>query len=136
MRSGHISHSSNVFCIYLHIRQHMYIISPINQQVHESIMASPSATINYLEDFLLNNGPKQDCLIHICKYIDLFDMLHLSESSKHSELFMEFFKDRVLHRASFEFTEVMSLSDKTELFQKVMENFGSKMQKIKVSALL
>lgn len=64
-------------------------------------METTSSIVNHLEDFLLESGPKQDCLVHICKYINADDIINLSESSKHSELFIEFFKDRVIDKNSF-----------------------------------
>lgn len=97
-------------------------------------MASSTSceTVNYLEDFLVNNGPKQDCLVHICKYINVFDMMNLSETSKHSELFIEFFNERVVDSNSFDFTKLPPDPKDTESFKEVFEHFGAHMQKIKV----
>lgn len=102
---------------------------------HSELTVGTMTTINYLEDFLLNSGPKQDCLVRICKYINGFDMMNLSESSKHPELFMEFFKDRMIDLNSFEFTIRPSKRPKKS-FNEVFEHFGPCMQRIKVSVLL
>lgn len=90
-------------------------------------METSSTTINHLEDFLVSSGPKQDFLVHVCKYIDVYDMVNLSESSKHSELFMEFFKERVIDLNSFDIKP-----KEIESFKKVFENFGPHMQRVKV----
>lgn len=63
-------------------------------------------------------------------------MVNLSESSKHPELFMEFFKERVSHWVTFDVLGEPTESDEPELIQKVFENFGPCMQTIKVSTLL
>lgn len=94
-------------------------------------MATSCTTVNYLENFLLNSGPKQDCLVRICEYINVFDMVNLSESSNHSELFVEFFKERVIHFNSFDLMKVPSKQIE-ESFKEVFEHFGPCMQKIKV----
>lgn len=103
-------------------------------------MASADSTINHLEDFLLNDGPKQDCLVRICKYIDVFDMVNVSESSKHPVLFMELFQERVIDMDSFDFTKNSSerctdVSSKPteQSINGVFQHFGPHMQRIKVS---
>lgn len=119
-------------CYIFQIADNPISRSRIEQKsIHYSMEAS-CTTINYLENFLLNSGPKQDCLVRICKYIDVLEMVNLSESSKHSELFMEFFKDRVIHLNSFDFMYLDLTKQKSEWFKKVFERFGPYMQKIKV----
>lgn len=76
----------------------------------------------------------QDCLVRICEYINVFDMMNLSESSKHSELFMDFFKERVVNLNLIDFSKTPIQS--TASFQKAFEHFGSCMRKVKVSILI
>lgn len=103
-------------------------------------MASPVSTVNRLEDFLLSDGPKQDCLVRICKYINVFDMVNVAESSQHSELFMEFFKERVVGCRSFEFTHkrrrFRSSVQTEESIKGVFQHFGPLFQIIKVNTYI
>lgn len=75
---------------------------------------------------------KQDCLVRVCKYLDVHDMVNLSESSKHPELFMEFLKERVIDLNSFD----LKPKDRKEVepLKKVFEHFGPHMQRVKVIA--
>lgn len=95
-------------------------------------MDTTGSTINHLEDFLQNTGPKQDCLVRIFEYINVYDMLNVSESSNHSELFIEFFKDRVIDMNTFDFVTNSSTRE-GQTVHDVFQHFGPDMQRIKVS---
>lgn len=108
-------------------------ISTFEQLVARFSMESSTSTVNHLEYFLLNSGPKQCCLVRICKYVDLCDMANVCKSSEHSELFVKFFNGHVIGLDSFDFTEVPS-NQKKEAINEVFRDFGLSMQKTKLSA--
>lgn len=89
-------------------------------------MANAIVEDNLIDEFLLNDGPKQDCLVHICEYLSVNDLMNLSDSSRYTELFIEFLNDRVNFSKTFDFTNI---SDKKKVFQ----YFGRSMQKVKVN---
>lgn len=86
---------------------------------------------NPIDDFLLNDGPKQNCLVHICKYLSVDDLMALSNSSRHKNLFMEFLNDRVnFATKTFDFTH------NNYDWEKVFQYLGPRMQKVKNSFLI
>lgn len=90
-------------------------------------MANAIVESNLIDVFLLSDGPKQDCLAHICEYLSGKDLTNLCESSQYSELFIEFLNDRVnFATITFDFANI---GDKEKVFQ----NFGRSMQKIQVN---
>lgn len=90
-------------------------------------MANAIEPKNLLDDYLLNDGPKQDCLVHVCKYLNVNDLINLSDFSQNTELFIEFINDRVnFATKTFDFTKI-------EKREKVFQYFGPSMQKVKVN---
>lgn len=90
-------------------------------------MENAIVPINPFDDFLMNDGPKQDCLIHICEYLSVNDLMKLCDFSQNTELFIEFLNDRVnFATKTFDFTKI---KDKEKAFQ----YFGRSMHKVEVN---
>lgn len=80
-----------------------------------------------IDECLLNDGPKQDCLVHICEYLSVNDLMNLSDASQFTELFTDFVNDRV-NFATKPF-DLIEAGDHENVFQ----YFGRSMQKVKVN---
>lgn len=99
---------------------------PVGSIIYRT-MTNAIVEINLIDEFLLNDGPKQDCLVHICEYLSGNDLVNLSDSNLYTELFIEFLNDRVnFAKKTFDFTNI---EDKEKVFQ----NFGQNMQRLQVN---
>lgn len=104
----------------------------ISFQIKQSSNCTPNAITNaiypknLIDEFLVNDGPKRDCLLHICEYLSVEDLIRLCEFSQHTELFVELLNERfALSTKLFDFTKI-------EHKQKAFQYFGHQMRKVKV----
>lgn len=105
-------------------------------------MADSTQSTNHFEDFWKNSGPKQDCLVKICAFLEVPDLIKLCALfgqdlfAEDNESFTEFLVDRVMiHKKLFDFTQIQS-QQRAWSVNKVFDTFGKSMRKLKVSLLL
>lgn len=97
-------------------------------------MDNPVNSTSDYDKLLQCSGLNEDCLVNIFKYLSVCDLLSICNlDTENDKSFTNLINDRVIKTKLFDFDEIQS--QRSWSVNKVFENFGQSMKRLKVSKI-